>query len=317
MPRWPGSPGGAGAALAGSTSRCGTSGSWTGSSATSLVALTEILLGGLGVYALLALLAWRFQERIAFPAPRAPLPDPPPQGLQDAERVTLTMRDGTRLSGWYVPPFPRPAPSFSALLWFYGNGENIAAIWPVLREFRPPRTALLVVDYPGYGASDGRTTEPALYEAADLAYAALASRAGVDPARVQVYGRSMGTVAATYVAATRPVAGLILESPFTNARDMARRHYAPFPRFLIRLRLDNLRTITRVRCPVLVLHGTGDRLVPLEMGQRVAEAAPGPVELVLIEGAGHNDTYDTGGASYRKKVWEFLAVPDPPSNPGE
>jgi fermentation-respiration switch protein FrsA (DUF1100 family) len=96
---------------------------------------------------------------------------------------------------------------------------------------------------------------------------------------------------------------------------MARRHYAPFPRFLIRLKLDNLGTITRVRCPVLVLHGTHDRLVPLEMGKRVAAAAPGPVELVLIEGAGHNDTYDIGGVAYRNKLWEFLDTPEAQSNP--
>ena len=217
------------------------------------------------------------------------------------------MRDGTRLAGWYVPPFPHPSPPFPALLWFYGNGETIAAIWPVLREFRPPRTALLVVDYPGYGASEGHTTETSFHEAAELAYADLTARPGVDPRRVRVYGRSLGTVAATHLAATHPGAGLILESPFTNARDMARRHYAPFPRFLIRLRLDNLGTIPRVRCPVLVLHGTGDRLVPPEMGKRVAEAVPGPVELVLIEGAGHNDTYDVGGLAYRMKVWEFLS----------
>jgi uncharacterized protein len=255
--------------------------------------------------------AWRFQERIAFPAPRAPLPIPLPQGLHDAERVTLTMRDGTKLAGWYIPPFPRPSPPFAALLWFYGNGETIAAIWPVLREFRPPRAALLVVDYPGYGASEGRSTEPAIYEAADLAYTALAARPGVDPARVRVYGRSLGTAAAIHVAATHPVAGLVLESPFTNARDMARRHYAPFPRVLVRIKLDNLATITQVRCPVLVLHGTHDRLVPLEMGKRVAAATSGRVELVLIDGAGHNDTYDMGGLAYRDKVWAFLA-----SNPG-
>lgn len=223
------------------------------------------------------------------------------------------MADGARLAGWYIPPFPRPASPFPALLWFYGNGETIAAIWPVLREFRPPRTALLVVDYPGYGSSGGRATEAALYAGAELAYAALAGREGVDPARVRVYGRSLGTVAATHVAATQRVAGLILESPFTSAREMSRRHYAPFPAFLIRLRLDNLASIARVRCPVLVLHGTADRLVPPEMGRRVAAAAPGPVELVLIEGAGHNDTYDTGGTAYRDKVWEFLGVDRPRS----
>jgi uncharacterized protein len=242
------------------------------------------------------------------------LPEPPPRGLQDAERVALTMPDGTQLAGWYVPPFPSAAPPFPALLWFYGNGETIAAIWPVLRDFRPPRTALLVVDYPGYGESEGRATEPAFYAAADLAYTALAARPGVDPARVRVYGRSLGSVAATYVAATHAVAGLILESPFTSAREMSRRHYAPFPRLLIRLRLDTLDMINRVRCPVLILHGTEDRLVPLEMGRRIAAAVPGPVELVLIEGAGHNDTYDVGSVAYRNKVWEFLGHPEPRSD---
>ena len=216
------------------------------------------------------------------------------------------MADGTNLHGWYVPPFPRPSAPFPALLWFYGNGETIGAISPVLREFRPPRTALLVVDYPGYGSSEGRSTELALYEAADLAYSALAARPGVDTARLWVYGRSLGTVAATHVAATHRVSGLVLESPFTSARDMARRHYAPFPRFLIRLRLDNLAAITRVRCPVLVFHGTADRLAPLEMGERVAAAAPGSVELVLIEGAGHNETYEIGGIAYRDRLWAFL-----------
>jgi fermentation-respiration switch protein FrsA (DUF1100 family) len=98
----------------------------------------------------------------------------------------------------------------------------------------------------------------------------------------------------------------VLESPFTNALDMGRRHYAFFPGFLLRLRLDNLDTIRRVRCPVLVFHGTEDWLVPLDMGRRVARAAPGPVELVLIDGAGHNDTYAMGGTAYRDKVWAFL-----------
>lgn len=218
------------------------------------------------------------------------------------------MADGSRLAGWYVPPFPRPAPPYPALLWFYGNGETIAAIWPVLRDFRPPKTALLVLDYPGYGASEGRATEAGVLAAADLAYTSLTARTEIDATRITVYGRSIGSVAATSVAAAHPVAGLILESPFTNARDMCRRHYAPFPRFLIRLRLDNIDTITRVRCPVLVFHGTADRLVPPEMGQRVAAAAPGPVELVLIDGAGHNDTYDRGGGAYRQKVWDFLGT---------
>ena len=192
------------------------------------------------------------------------------------------------------------------MLWFYGNGETIGAIWPVIRDFQPPGTAVLVVDYPGYGASGGRTTEAGLYEAADSAYAWLAAHGGEGARRLFAYGRSLGTAVATHVAAAHPVAGLILESPFTSAREMMHRHYALFPSFILQLRLDNLGTIPRVHCPVLVFHGTADRLVPPDMGRRVAQAAPPGAELVLIEGAGHNETYDAGGRRYRDKLWDFV-----------
>jgi pimeloyl-ACP methyl ester carboxylesterase len=230
--------------------------------------------------------------------------------LPDGEAVHLQMRDGTTLAGWYLPPQPRPSHPAAGLLWFYGNGETIQAIGPVLRTFRPPGTALLVLDYPGYGGSGGRASEAGIYEAADLAMATLRARAEVDPDRIFAYGRSLGSAVATYVAATYPVRGLVLESPFTSARDMSRRHYAPFPGFLVRLRLDNLATIRRTHCPVLVFHGTADRLVPPGMGQAVAAAAPGGghVEFVTIPGAGHNDTYALGGEPYRDRLWNFLAV---------
>ena len=216
------------------------------------------------------------------------------------------MHDGTRLAGWYLPPQESGRGPSAGLLWFYGNGETIGAIWPIIRDFRPPRAALLVLDYPGYGASGGRTTEAGIYEAGALAYHALASRPGVDRERIYVYGRSLGSAVATRTAADYPTSGLILESPLTSARDMAARSYRIFPRFLVRLQLDNLATIRRVRCPVLVFHGTADRLVPMEMGRRVAAAAPGPAEFVMIEGAGHNETYDVGWRAYRDKLAAFV-----------
>ncbi|MGH7537297.1 MAG: alpha/beta hydrolase [Gemmatimonadales bacterium] len=270
--------------------------------------VARIALGVFAAYVLLAGLAWLFQERLAFPAPGGTPPPPTRVGLSDVETVSLTMRDGTRLAGWYFPPLDRDTPLAPALLWFYGNGETIAAIWPVLRDFRPPGAALLVVDYPGYGASGGRATEAGLYEAGDLAYDALVGRPEIDRARVFVYGRSLGTTVATHVASTHPVAGLVLESPFTSARAMSRQHYALLPTFILRLRLDNLAAIRQVRAPVLVFHGTADRLVPTEMGRQVAQAAPGAVEFVLLDGAGHNDTYALGGRAYRDKVWQFLGV---------
>ena len=266
----------------------------------------RIVFGLALAYLLLLGLVWQFQERIAFPAPRAPVPDPRDVGIPRGERIEVVTESGVRLAGWFLPPSNRPPPSFPALLWFYGNGENIANIWPILRDFQPPGTALLVVDYPGYGGSAGRATESAIYEAADAAYEDLARRPGVDPKRIFVYGRSLGSAAATYTATRHPTAGLILESPFTNAREMSRQHYGIFPGFILRLGLDNLGRAPRIRCPLLVFHGTRDLLVSPEMGRRVAQAAPGSVELVQIEGAGHNETYDVGGRAYRDKLWSFV-----------
>jgi fermentation-respiration switch protein FrsA (DUF1100 family) len=163
-----------------------------------------------------------------------------------------------------------------------------------------------VVDYPGYGASGGRATEAGMNEAADLAYAALLARPDIDPHRVYVYGRSLGSAAATHTADTHPVAGVILESPFTNARGMAAHHYRIFPSFLVRLQLDNIGRIGRIHCPILIFHGTADMLVPITMGHAVAAAAGGPVEFVMIEGAGHNDTYDMGGTAYKTKLAAFV-----------
>jgi len=282
-----------------------------------------IVLGIAGVYVVLSAVLWALQEKITFPAPRAALPDPV-QALGYGERVGLRMQDGTRLVGWFLPPEDagrrrrtpedhptsgdsrRPPASSGALLWFYGNGETIAAIWPIIREFRPPNAALLVLDYPGYGGSSGRATEAGVYEAGDLAYDALLKHPDVDRQRIYVYGRSLGSAVATHVAATHDVAGLILESPFTSARGMAARHYRIFPRFLVRLGLDNLDRIGRIRCPILIFHGTADMLVPITMGREVAAAAGGPVEFVMIEGSGHNDTYDMGGKAYREKLAAFV-----------
>src|SRR6266576_2381611 len=294
------------------------------------------ILIGLGLaYLVLLLLAWLFQDRLAFPAPRGSLPDPKRVGVENGEKVELVTEGGTRLVGWYLKPevrggwrrlgevdaarsnLPQPpptsptSPTSPGLLWFYGNGETVAAIWPVVRAFQPPGTALLVLDYPGYGGSGGRATEAALYAAADAAYDALATRPDVDPQRIYVYGRSLGSAVATYTAAHHPVAGLILESPFTNAAAMAKYHYGLLPRFLLRLSLDNVANVRRVSCPILLFHGDADRLVPTAMGMAVAAAAAGPVEVVLIHGAGHNDTYDVGGRSYRDKMWRFIGRTGP------
>src|SRR2546428_1577837 len=155
--------------------------------------LVRILLGLLLGYAVLVFLAWAFQERIAFPAPRGAVPDPRQVGAANGERIELMMRDGTKLAGWYLTPRgpagDRPGPPWPALLWFYGNGENIASIGAIVRDFQPPGAALLVVDYPGYGGSGGRAAEATLKEAAGFAHPPLARRPAADRARIYAHRR--------------------------------------------------------------------------------------------------------------------------------
>src|SRR3989442_7263521 len=156
--------------------------------------LVRILLGLLLGYAVLVLLAWVFQERVEFPAPRGPVPDPRQVGAANGERIELVLRDGTKLAGWYLAPRSPTIgrPPWPALLWFYGNGENIASIGGIVRDFQPPGAALLVVDYPGYGGSGGGGTEAGMYEAAHPAYPAVRAPPDRDPARIYPHGGPPG-----------------------------------------------------------------------------------------------------------------------------
>jgi fermentation-respiration switch protein FrsA (DUF1100 family) len=269
--------------------------------------LLKLLAGALIAYGAVLVLAWAFQERIAFPALRRFLPDPVPLGLADARVVEIGTGDGVTLRGWYLPPRPAPALTAPGLLWFPGNAETVASLAPLIRELRPPGVGMLILDYRGYGESGGKVTEAALYRDAEAAWGYLASQPQIDRARIAVYGRSVGTAPALHVAVTRATRAVVLHAPFTSARELARVHYWYLPRALLRLELDNLDRARRLRAPLLVFHGTADGIVPFAMGRAVAEAGHAR-ELVAVAGAGHNDLHDVAGDRYRDKLHAFLGA---------
>jgi dipeptidyl aminopeptidase/acylaminoacyl peptidase len=256
------------------------------------------------IYLVVVILAWRYQDRLAMPSPRMRLPAPAEAGIPDGRRVTLRTEDGVTLYGWYLPPAsgtPRPAPG---LLWFYGNLETVAALAPILAEWKPGDMALLAIDYRGYGESEGEASEAGLYRDGEAAWSFLASQPDVDSTRIAAYGRSLGSAVALRLALQRPVRAVVLDSPFSNAVAMARHHYWFLPPGLVRLELDNVSLARRLSAPLLVVHGTDDRVAPLEMGRAVAAAGRG--RLIELSRAGHNDTYDRGGAGYRDTMAAFL-----------
>lgn len=275
-----------------------------------MLALTLKVLIGLAVaWGLFVVLAWRFQERLAFPGPNTPVPDPARYGAPDGEIVTVTTSDSVTLKGWYLPPSPAPPAGERApgLIWFYGNMETVATVGLILHanDLRPPGVALLALDYRGYGESTGKTTETGIYRDADAAWRYLTSRAEIDSARIAVYGRSVGSVPALYLATTYAVRAVVLDSPLSSGGDMAEEHYAIVPKALLRLKLDNVGRAREIEAPLLVFHGSEDAIAPSWMGRAVAEAGRAE-ELVVIEGAGHNDTYDVAGSTYRRRMHEFL-----------
>jgi pimeloyl-ACP methyl ester carboxylesterase len=274
---------------------------------TGLKILIGVVILAVIAYIAVAGFAWKFQDRMAFPGTPGALPYPSSLGIDDGQVVEVVTSDGVLLRGWYLPPNPTPAEGSTAsgLIWFYGNMESIEGIAPVLREFRPPGTAVLALDYRGYGASGGTPSEAGVYLDAEAAWEFLVGQSDIDSTRIAVYGRSIGSAVALYLATERPVKAVMLDSPFTSGRDMASEHYSFFPQSLVRLSLDNLGRAERLSAPLLVFHGAQDWIAPVEMARDVAQAGRAE-DLIEIEGAGHNDTYAMGGRMYLERFREFL-----------
>jgi fermentation-respiration switch protein FrsA (DUF1100 family) len=164
-----------------------------------------------------------------------------------------------------------------------------------------------IIDYRGYGASDGRPSEEGLYLDARAAYEYLVTQLNVPAARIVLYGESLGTAVAVDVAAEHAVGGVILEAAFTSARSVARELYRFFPIHLaIRSRFDTATKITRLRHPLLLLHSVEDEFFGIHHARQLLAAAAGPKHLVTLRG-GHNDAFLVSGTIYRAALRDFLS----------
>lgn len=247
----------------------------------------------IGAAALLALAgcAYTVAERDLFHPRRFPT-------IGDAvalKNVEIRAADGTPLRGWRFST----AGSTRTLLYFYGNGESVLAVAPVLAGLAEHlRADVLAVDYRGYGFSEGQPSLEGIAADAPLLYDSLAA----EGRPVIVFGRSLGTVFALKAALARPVAGVILQAPPTSIRDVLEAWQRELPWYLrpfLRLRPDKrLRAlgpqpgdeIARLTAPLLVIHGTADRPIPVALGRRMHERAGSAVKrLCLVEGGDHND----------------------------
>jgi uncharacterized protein len=228
------------------------------------------------------------------------------------EDCRLLTADGVTLHAWYCTPHRcksgagQRVKAEMVLLWFHGNAGNLSHRYDMIREMMELPVDVLIVDYRGYGKSEGKPSEEGLYLDARAAWDYLVNERQVSADRIIILGKSLGGVPAIDLASKVEAAGLIVQSSFTSAADMAAILMPFLPRMLLRTKMESIKKIADVRCPKLFIHSSADEIVPYELGRRLYEAAPQPKQFYEVEGASHNSTYVVGGKAYFDLLRTFV-----------
>jgi pimeloyl-ACP methyl ester carboxylesterase len=197
-----------------------------------------------------------------------------------AEALRLVTNDGERLVAWWKPPADAARPVY---LYLHGNGANLARRAARYNALTANGAGLLALSWRGYGGSTGEPSEAGMRRDAEAGHAWLAG-AGIEPRRIILFGESLGTGVATWLAARRPAAGLILDSPYASIVEIGARRYPWLPvRLLARDRFDAVAEAGKVRVPVLASICRNDWLTPSEDALRLMSAFPQPPEYRIIE----------------------------------
>jgi fermentation-respiration switch protein FrsA (DUF1100 family) len=265
--------------------------------------MLKLLLAGCACYAVLALVVYLMQARMLY------LPEVPGRSLDrtpadigaDYRDVSIRTSDGVVLHGWFLP-----GDSDRVLLFFHGNAGNISHRLESIRQFLQLGLSVLIIDYRGYGQSEGRTTEQGIYRDADAAWRYLTEFNNTPEGHIVLFGRSMGASAAACLAARHRPLALIVESSFTSVPDIAAEYYPWLPvRWLSRLRHSTEDFLRQAESPVLVIHSRDDEIVPFHHGEAIFAAATEPKMLLEIRGT-HNDAFLRDESNYLAGLRSFL-----------
>jgi pimeloyl-ACP methyl ester carboxylesterase len=271
----------------------------------------ESLLVPLGKIALavaigVPLIVYLAQDRLIFL--RQPVPEARraeiARGIPQAESVFLTAADGTRIHAWHLKAGP------ALVLYFGGNAEEVSWMLEAARA-ETSGVSWLLLDYRGYGQSEGSPSEKALVADALALYDHAAALPGIDASRIYAFGRSLGSGVAVALAAQRRLAGLILATPYDSLVAVAKRHYWYVPvDWLLRHRFDAIALAPRQRTPLLCLIAGRDEVIPAEHAERLYAAWGGPKTKSRLEEAGHNTT--DAHPRFWPSIREFLKMGSDP-----
>jgi abhydrolase domain-containing protein 17 len=223
---------------------------------------------------------------------------PHPSSYKDSPEVLkITTAGGKKISAVYLV---NPAARYTLLV-SHGNAEDLGDDRDWLENLRHAGFSVFAYDYEGYGTSEGKPSEKASYEDEAAAYEFLAVDLKTAPDNIIIFGRSVGTGPAAYIAARRPCAGLILQSPFVSVfRVLTRIPLLPFDKF------PNYRNIRHVHSPVLIMHSHGDSVIPFWHGQKMFDLANQPKRAFWAQNADHNEMDMAKG--YDEAIQSFAAI---------
>ncbi|WP_241148073.1 alpha/beta hydrolase [Lacinutrix jangbogonensis] len=246
--------------------------------------LKTVLKIGLGLYLTFGTLLYMFQEKLLF-LPTVLEQDYNFNFSYNFEEITLKTNDDAALNAIH---FKAKNPK-GVILYFHGNAGNLSR-WGNIAEFFVAKDYdVLVMDYRTYGKSTGKLSEQAFYNDADLFYNYLKKYYSED--KITLYGRSLGTGLATFLASKHKPKQLILETPYTSIAAIAKHRFPFFPiNLLLNYKFPSNTFITKVSCPITIFHGTEDVVVPYKFGKELSEIPPKQqTTFVTIEGGRHND----------------------------
>jgi pimeloyl-ACP methyl ester carboxylesterase len=261
--------------------------------------------------ALLLTWLWTSEPRTIYFPTRDMAHTPADAGLA-YEDVGLAASDGVRLHAWFVPARadsatgPDPPGAGVTLLFLHGNASNISDRVEKAASIAGLGANVLLLDYRGYGRSEGRPAERGTYRDARAAWDHLTGARGFDPRAIVLYGESLGTGVATWLAREVRVGGVVLEEAFTSVPDVAQALYPFLPVHpLVRNRYDSIGRIAKIGAPLLLLHSRDDEYFPLRHAERLLEAARPPKRLVVLRG-GHNEVFLVSHEAWLEALGTFL-----------
>lgn len=255
---------------------------------------------------------WAWQSHLIF-EPERRLHNTPADYKFPIEDVAIPLPDASAtpqfLHGWWIPS---PQPRAKTILYLHGNDGNVSTNMPGAEPLRRLGYAVFMIDYRGFGESGGGfPSESGVYHDAQAAWDYLVHARGIAPSDILIYGHSLGGAIAIDLATRHAdAAGLVVESSFTSIRDMAGldREYSLLPlNLMINQRFDSIDKVGILRLPVLYVHGTGDELVPFDMGRRLFRATPSAVDFVAVTGAGHEGSAAQGNVQLSAAIDQMLS----------